>query len=144
VGVPNMFGLIQGEANAIAPGKRPLSAMTPTIVTKDGQLFLVTGSPGGPTIINTVLQVLINMIDFHQTIQEAVDAPRVHHQWLPDKVRLEHGGFPDDVVEALRARGHVIEWVDAMGDAHSIMIEPKTGVRLGGVDPRRNGSALGY
>lgn len=144
VGTPNMFGLLQGEANAIAPGKRPLSAMTPTIVTKDKQLYLVIGSPGGPTIINTVLQVLVNVIDFNRTIQEAVDAPRIHHQWMPDKVRLERDGFSDDVVEALKARGHAVEWTEAMGDAHGIMIEPKTGVRLGGADPRRNGLALGH
>ncbi|MBI1745690.1 MAG: gamma-glutamyltransferase [Acidobacteria bacterium] len=143
-GNPNMFGLVQGEANAIAPNKRPLSAMTPTIVTKENRLFLVTGSPGGPTIINTVLQVLINVIDFKRTLQEAVDAPRIHHQWLPDRLSLERGGFPIDVVDALKGRGHTIEWVDAMGDAHSIMIEAETAVRLGAADPRRNGLALGY
>src|SRR5439155_23398227 len=83
-GVPNMFGLIQGEANAIAPRKRPLSTMTPTIVLKDGKLFLAIGTPGGPTIANTVLQSLVNMIDFGMNLREAIRAPRVHHQHLPD------------------------------------------------------------
>jgi gamma-glutamyltranspeptidase/glutathione hydrolase len=143
-GTPNMFGLVHGEANAIAPGKRPLSAMTPTIVTKDGKLVLVTGSPGGPTIINTVLQIILNVVDFKMTIQEAVDAPRIHHQYLPDVVVHEKVGFPVDVLDALRARGHKLERQDKIGDAHSIMIDEKTGVRLGAPDPRRDGAAIGY
>ncbi len=81
-----MFGLIQGEANAIAPRKTPLSSMTPTIVLSDGKLFMVVGSPGGPTIINTVLQVILNVMDFHMNVQEAVDRPRIHHQWMPDTI----------------------------------------------------------
>src|SRR5262249_25328010 len=88
VGVPNAYGLIQGKANAIAPGKRPLSAMTPTFVTQGENLILVIGSPGGPTIINTVLQIVLNIIDFGFTVQEAIDAPRFHHQYLPDELRL--------------------------------------------------------
>ncbi|MCV4753693.1 gamma-glutamyltransferase, partial [Escherichia coli] len=86
-GVPNMFGLIQGERNAIAPKKRPLSAMTPTIVLRpDGSFYFTVGSPGGPTIINTVLQVIVNIIDHGMNIQQAIDAPRIHHQWLPDEL----------------------------------------------------------
>ncbi len=143
-GSPNAYGLIHSDANAIAPGKRPLSAMTPTIVTRDGKLFMVLGSPGGPTIINTVLQTLLNAIDFKMTIQEAVDAPRIHHQWIPDRLVLERAGFAQDVIEALRARGHRIEGRDSIGDCHAILIDPKSGVRLGAADPRMDGRAIGY
>ncbi len=143
-GVPNAYGLIHGEANAIAPGKRPLSAMTPTIVTRDGKLFMVLGSPGGPTIINTVLQVLTNVVDFGMNVQEAVDAPRIHHQWMPAVLTMERTGFADDVVQALRARGHVPAMRGTIGDCQAIMVDPKTGVRLGAADPRADGVALGY
>ena len=143
-GAPNRDGLVYGEANAIAPRKRPLSSMTPTIVTRDGKLFLVVGSPGGPTIINTVLQTLLNVLDFHLTVQEAVDAPRMHHQWIPDRVVLEEKGFAADVVDALRARGHAIELRRSIGDCHAILIDPETGVRLGAADSRNDGKALGY
>ena len=143
-GSPNAYGLVHGEANAIAPGKRPLSAMTPTIVLKDGQLFLVLGSPGGPTIINTVLQTILNVIDYRMTIQEAVDAPRMHHQWIPDKLTLERTGFAQDVQDGLKSRGHTLAVRGTIGDCQAIMIEPKTGVRLGAADPRNDGLALGY
>ena len=143
-GVPNAYGLIQGEANAIARGKRPLSAMTPTFVVRDGKLFLVIGSPGGPTIINTVLQVLVNVVDFGLTIQEAIDVPRFHHQWLPDELRMENQGFSEDVAKALEARGHRLAFRGFMGDAQGIMLEPKTGMRLGASDPRGDGQTLGY
>jgi len=143
-GVPNSYGLIQGEANGIAPGKRPLSAMAPTFVFRDNRLFMVAGSPGGPTIINTVLQTIINVIDFKMTIQEAVDAPRIHHQWMPDKLVMERIGFADDIVQALRARGHNVELRGMIGDCQSILIDPKTGVRLGAADPRLDGMAIGY
>jgi gamma-glutamyltranspeptidase/glutathione hydrolase len=143
-GTPNKYGLIQGEANAIAPGKRPLSAMTPTIVLRDGKLFLVLGSPGGPTIINTVLQTLLNVIDYRLSVQEAVDAPRVHHQWMPDRLVMESAGFSADVLDALRARGHAIEFRRSIGDCHAIMIDPATGVRLGAADPRSDSRAIGY
>jgi gamma-glutamyltranspeptidase/glutathione hydrolase len=143
-GAPNKYGLIHGDANAIAPGKRPLSAMTPTIVLRDGKLFLVLGSPGGPTIINTVLQTLLNVIDYHLSVQEAVDAPRVHHQWMPDRLVMESAGFSADVLDALRARGHAIEFRRSIGDCHAIMIDPATGVRLGAADPRSDSRAIGY
>jgi gamma-glutamyltranspeptidase/glutathione hydrolase len=143
-GVPNAYGLIHREANSIAPGKRPLSSMTPTIVLKGPELFLVLGSPGGPTIINTVLQTLVNVIDFKMTIQEAVDAPRIHHQWIPDRLVLEKSGFARDVVDALRARGHEIAVRTSIGDCHAIMIDLETGVRLGAADPRADGRAAGY
>jgi gamma-glutamyltranspeptidase/glutathione hydrolase len=142
-GAPNMYGLIQGPANAIAPNKRPLSAMTPTIVLKDGKLFLVLGSPGGPTIITTVANVLLGVVDFGMNIQEAVNAPRFHHQWLPDSLRLERG-FSPDTVKLLEGMGHKLQRAGYWGEAECIMIDEKTGERLGGADPRSNSKAVGY
>lgn len=142
-GFPNSAGLIQGESNAIAPGKRPLSSMTPTIVTKDGELFLVTGSPGGPTIINTVLNIILAVVDYKLNVQQAVDMPRFHHQWMPDKVRVERVGFSPDTLAILRARGHEFDEREKWGDAHSIMIAPD-GTRLGAADPRLSGRAVGF
>jgi len=143
-GVPNAYGLIQSDANAIVRGKRPLSAMTPTFLLREGKLSLVVGSPGGPTIINTVLQVIVNVVDFGMTIQEAIDAPRFHHQWLPDELRMEIHGFSDDATKALEARGHRLAFRGFMGDAEGIMLEPKTGMRLGASDPRGDGQTIGY
>jgi gamma-glutamyltranspeptidase/glutathione hydrolase len=145
-GTPNLFGLIQGERNAVAPRKRPLSAMTPTFVLrKDGSLWFAVGSPGGPTIINTVLQVVTNVIDFDMNIQQAVDAPRIHHQWLPDELVYEPYGLSADTVRALEERGHKLTARPRyMGDAQGIMIEEKTGVRLGASDPRGGGEPVGY
>ena len=145
-GTPNMYGLIQGERNAVAPRKRPLSAMTPTIVLrKDGSLWFTIGSPGGPTIINTVLCVITNVIDFDMNIQQAIDAPRIHHQWLPDELTGEPYGLSGDTQRALIARGHALAKQRTLGDAEGIMIEENTGVRLGGTDPRRSdGQAIGY
>ena len=145
-GTANMYGLIQGERNAVAPRKRPLSAMTPTIVLrKDGSFWFTVGSPGGPTIINTVLCVVTNVIDFGMNIQQAIDAPRLHHQWLPDELVGEPNGFSGDTQRALTARGHTLAKPKYLGDAEGIMIEEKTGMRLGATDPRRSdGSALGY
>jgi len=144
-GVPNAYGLLQSENNAIAPRKRPLSAMTPTIVLKDGKLVLAVGSPGGPTIINTVLQVLINVLDFGMNIQQAIDSPRIHHQWMPDEIRWERFGLNKDTRAALEKRGHVFsERPTLLGDAEGIMIEPKTGMRLGASDPRSGGVPVGY
>jgi gamma-glutamyltranspeptidase/glutathione hydrolase len=145
-GTPNMFGLIQGERNAVAPRKRPLSAMTPTFVLrKDGSLWFTVGSPGGPTIINTVLDVITNVIDYGMNIQQAIDAPRIHHQWLPDELVFEPYGLSGDTQNALLARGHKFAKPRYLGDAEGIMIEEKTGVRLGATDPRRSdGLAVGY
>jgi len=143
-GTPNMFGLLGGEANAIAPGKRMLSSMTPTILVKDGKPLLVVGSPGGSRIITTVLQVVLNVIDFGMNVQEAVDAPRFHHQWLPDEIRIEHLGFPVDVRRALESMGHTVVERENMGDVHAIWIDPATGVRYGASDARHDGRALGY
>ncbi|MFQ5928954.1 MAG: gamma-glutamyltransferase [Acidobacteriota bacterium] len=143
-GVPNTFGLIQGKANAIAPRKRPLSSMTPTLVKKDNKLFMVLGSPGGPRIINTVFQILLNVIDHRLDIQEAVDAPRIHHQWLPDELVAELGALVRDVEIALQEKGHKIVYRDRIGNAHCIMIDPETGIRLGAPDPRSDSKASGY
>lgn len=145
-GVPNAYGLIQGERNAVAPRKRPLSAMTPTFVMrKDGTLWFAIGSPGGPTIIDTVLQTIINIVDHDMNIQQAIDAPRIHHQWLPDEIVYEPYGLSGDTVRALLSRGHkLIEKPRYMGDAQGIMIEEKTGIRLGASDPRNDGTPVGY
>jgi gamma-glutamyltranspeptidase/glutathione hydrolase len=142
-GVPNAYGLIQGPANAIGPGKRPLSAMTPTIVLKDGQPFLVLGSPGGPTIITTVANILMGVVDFGLDIQEAVNAPRFHHQWLPETVLAEDRLSPD-TLEILRAKGHKITMRHFWGDGECVAVDPKSGERLGASDSRNNGKALGF
>jgi gamma-glutamyltranspeptidase / glutathione hydrolase len=145
-GTPNLYGLIQGERNAVAPRKRPLSAMTPTFVLrKDGTLWFAVGSPGGPTIINTVLQVITNVVDFDMNIQQAIDAPRIHHQWLPDEIVYEPLGMSADTSRALESRGHRLTARPRyMGDAQGIMIEEETGVRLGASDPRQAGEPVGY
>ena len=142
-GVPNIYGLIQGPANAIASGKRPLSAMTPTIVLKDGKLFLVLGSPGGPRIITIVANSLIGVVDFSLDIQEAVNAPRFHHQWLPDEILVEDRLSPD-TMNVLRSKGHKLDVKHFWGDGECIMVDPKTGERLGASDGRNNGKAVGY
>lgn len=143
-GVPNAYGLIQGPANAVGPNKRPLSAMTPTIVLKDGRLFLVLGSPGGPRIITTVANILMGVVDYGLTIQEAVNAPRFHHQWLPDSIRMEKVGFSPDTLKLLSDRGHKLDFTGYWSDGECIAIDPKTGERLGGSDGRNNGKAVGY
>jgi gamma-glutamyltranspeptidase/glutathione hydrolase len=145
-GEPNMFGAIQGEPNAIAPGKRPLSSMTPTFVVRpDGTLYFALGSPGGTTIPNTVLQVISNVIDHGMNLQEAIDAPRLHHQWVPDEIRDEPRGLSGDTRRALEARGHKFTTtLENMGDVQGIMIEEKTNVRLGASDARQDGAAIGF
>jgi gamma-glutamyltranspeptidase/glutathione hydrolase len=142
-GVPNSYGLMQGEANAIAPGKRPLSTMTPTMVVKDGRLLLVLGSPGGPTIITTVANVLINAVDFGEDIQRAVNAPRFHHQWMPDELSVEAWQLSPDTLELLEKMGHKIKRTGSWGDAECIAID-KNGERLGASDGRNGGSAVGW
>jgi gamma-glutamyltranspeptidase/glutathione hydrolase len=144
-GVPNQFGLVQGERNAVAPGKRMLSAMSPTIVTDSaGKLFMVLGSPGGPTIITTVFQTLANVVDHGMSLGEAVAAPRVHHQHLPDEIDYEPGGLPESVVEELRKMGHVVsEDGELSGDVQAIRVRGD-GTFEGFSDPRRKGKAIGY
>jgi gamma-glutamyltranspeptidase/glutathione hydrolase len=144
-GVPNAYGLIGGEANAVKPGKRPLSSMSPTIVLKDGKPFLVTGSPGGSRIITTTLQVISNMIDHGMNVAEATHAARIHHQWLPDEIRVEDGDLSRDTVAALEAKGHTIAVKSVMGSTQSIHVDTDKGLLLGASDPRRTGSAtVGY
>ncbi|MEO8449226.1 MAG: gamma-glutamyltransferase, partial [Gemmatimonadota bacterium] len=139
-GETNEDGDIGTEPNRIRPGKRMLSSMTPTIVTKDGKLLLVTGSPGGRTIINTVLDIVLGVTAFHLSAREAVDAPRLHHQWLPDITFLEAGAVPVDVVETLRQMGHTVKFGGPQGDGHSIVIDPATGIAYGANDRRSKDS----
>ncbi|MGA7523170.1 MAG: gamma-glutamyltransferase [Acidobacteriaceae bacterium] len=143
-GVPNMFGLIQGPANSIAPGKRPLSSMTPTIVLRDGKVAYVLGTPGGGTIITTVANIFISAADQGLNIQQAVDAPRFHQQYLPDTVMLERG-FSDQTLNGLRAMGYNLRIGRHWGDGECIAVDPKTGELSGGQDHRHNyGKAAGY
>ena len=143
-GVPNaLFGLIQSDANAIAPGHRPLSSMTPTILLRDGKLSFVTGSPGGPTIISATLLSVINWMRLGMDAQAAINAPRFHHQWLPDQIFMEED-FPESTQKALEARGFVVKRRGHIGLVNAIGIDAKTGERLGAADPRDKGSAVGY
>ena len=148
-GVPNAFGLVGGAANAPGPDKRPLSSMSPTIVLKDGKPVLVTGAPGGSRIITTVLQVVVNALDGHKTIGDAVAAPRLHHQWWPDEVVVEQN-FPADRIRALTALGHKVTIGPLFGSAHSIEVTPRgphrrrrpagAGGCRGGILSRRGGT----
>jgi gamma-glutamyltranspeptidase/glutathione hydrolase len=141
-GTPNMFGLVQGEANAIAPGKRPLSSMTPTIITKDGRLFMIVGGPGGGRIITSVLQTIVNVIDFGMNVRDAVDSPRFHHQWLPDAITAEPG-FSPDTLRILREKGHKVDSSSSVARVFAIVVQPD-GWLSGAADGRRYGKAAGY
>ena len=144
-GLTTSEGLIGTPPNLASPGKRMLSSMTPTIVTRDGRLVLVTGSPGGRTIINTVLHTILNVVDFGMNVQEAIDAPRFHHQWLPDVVRYERRGLSPDTLALLEARGHRLQAIGAQGAAHAIAFDPETELLLGAADRRReDAAAVGY
>jgi gamma-glutamyltranspeptidase/glutathione hydrolase len=176
-GSPNMFGLIQGEANSIAPHKRPISSMTPTIVLEnvpasasrtgsagettpnpeskgtspesqvpgpEQQVRLVLGSPGGATIINTVLQVLLNVVVYRMDVLAAVTAPRFHDQWMPDKLEVERTGFSADTLEKLKQAGYKLEFTGGLGDCEAIAVDPHNHWRFGAADPRRDGKAAGY
>src|SRR5262249_43043777 len=134
-GVTDRAGTIGTEANTIAPGKRMLSSQTPTIVARDGKVLLVTGSPGGRTIINTLLCVVLNVLEFGRDVQEGVDAPRLHHPWFPDEAVFEGGGKAA-VLERLRAMGHTVRQGKRQGDAHSIWVDPRTGAYRGAADRR--------
>jgi len=156
VGVKNFYGLLQGEANAVAPGKRPLSSMTPTIVLRDGRPFLLAGAPGGPTIITSVLQVLLNVIDFEMPLVLAVDAPRFHHQWQPDQIYHEPFLASPDTFQMLEAMGHTLALrrlypnqiaaaARYFGDAQCILVEPESGLLLGVNDTRsQSAGAVGF
>ncbi|MGA2371120.1 MAG: gamma-glutamyltransferase [Candidatus Korobacteraceae bacterium] len=144
-GVPNMFGLLQGPANTIGPGKRPLSAMAPTIVLKNGKLFLVLGSPGGPTIITTVANTLMGVVDYGLNIQQAVNAPRFHDQWMPDEILVEATGISPDTLGILEHMGHKIKMARGYwGDSECIAVDEKTGELLGASDGRNEGKAVGF
>jgi gamma-glutamyltranspeptidase/glutathione hydrolase len=143
-GVTDRKGAIGTPANTVAPGKRMLSSQTPTIVTKDGKVVLVTGSPGSRTIINTVLCVLVNVIDFDMDVRAAVDAPRMHHQWLPDQVLFEKAKDRPELVAQLRKLGYVVVPKAVQGDAHTIWVDPRGGRYVGAADRRINGKAAGY
>jgi gamma-glutamyltranspeptidase/glutathione hydrolase len=142
-GVTDRTGRIGTPPNNIAPGKRMLSSQTPTIVARNGKPVLVTGSPGSRTIINTVLCIVVNVLDFGMDVQAAVDAPRMHHSWFPDELKLEPMEGHDDLIAKLKEMKHSIGF-SKQGDAHSIAIDPKTGVFRAGVDKRIHGGALGY
>jgi gamma-glutamyltranspeptidase/glutathione hydrolase len=140
-GVPNMFGLIQGEANSVQPGKRPLSSMTPTIVLRGGQLYMVVGAPGGARIINGVLQVILNVVDFGMTVQEAVDQPRLHHQWVPDTLYLEKG-FSPDTRSLVEQMGYKLANTASVASVEAILIDG--GWLQGAQNGRSAGKATGY
>ncbi|XZN91446.1 MAG: gamma-glutamyltransferase [Microcoleus sp.] len=142
-GVPNLFGLVGGDANAIASGKTPLSSMTPVIVTENGKFRLAVGSPGGSTIITTVLQILLNVLVYDMNVGEAVSAPRIHHQWLPDRLMLERGGFDGATLDQLRRRGHQIQQRESWGNANAIVVTPDDSLE-GAADPRSEGVARGF
>jgi len=140
-GSPNLFGLVQGEANAIAPGKRPVSSMTPAILLRGGKLYMVIGAPGGSRIVNGVMQAILNVVDFGMNLQDAVDAPRFHHQWMPDQISLEKG-FSPDTVELLKSKGHKIAPIEGVARVEAILIEG--GWLQGATDGRGSGKAAGY
>ena len=143
-GVPNAFGLVQGKANQVEPGKRPLSSMTPTVVLKDGKVFMVTGSPGGSTIISTVLQSILNVTQYGMNVQQAVNAPRMHHQWYPDQVNVEPGLLTPQVRQQLEQAGYHFHTVNSWGANEAILVDPSGG--LDGANDRRRpaGLAAGY
>jgi gamma-glutamyltranspeptidase/glutathione hydrolase len=153
VGVPNLYGLVQGEANSIAPGKRPLSSMSPTIVTKDGKTVMVVGTPGGSRIITAVLHTMVNVIDYGMNVQEAVDAPRFHQQWLPETTNMDTFGISPDTRKILEGYGHKFAGPQPANHVAAILVgapslegKPVGKNRYYGAnDPRRNtGLALGY
>ena len=142
-GIPNAYGLIGNTANAIEPNKRMLSSMSPTIIhDPDGDLLLVVGSPGGSTIITTTAQIIMNVVDFNMTIEEAVEMPRFHHQWLPDAIQIEKLGFSHETITSLEDRRHMIKYRTSLGEANCI--EVRDGLIYGAADSRRNSSAIGY
>ncbi len=143
-GVPNQYGLIGSEANSVQPNKRMLSSMTPTILLKDGKFFMAVGSPGGSTIITTVLQIIINVVDFDMNISEAIGVPRFHHQWLPDRIDYEKLCLVKDQIETLKNKGETIGHVRSLGRAEGIIFDNKNKIYTGATDPRGYGLAIGF
>ncbi|MDB6157802.1 MAG: gamma-glutamyltransferase 1 [Gammaproteobacteria bacterium] len=145
VGAPNLYGLVQGTSNAVGPNKRPLSAMAPTMVLKNGKLWLVLGAEGGPTIITSVANIIVGMQDYGLDVQEAVNAARIHQQWLPDHIQLEPHRISTDSIRLLKSAGNRLAPSDIVGDSECIEVDPTTGERLGASDARNeNGKAIGY
>lgn len=143
-GIPNQFGLTGSEANKIEPEKRMVSSMSPTILLKDNKPFLIIGSPGGSTIATVVLQVLMNVVDFEMDIQQAIDMPRIHHQWLPDQIDYEKFGLTVDVINALKKKGHNLGFGRTLGRVEGIIADYKNNLFYGATDPRGFGAAVGY
>lgn len=142
-GTPNLYGLVGGKANAIEPSKRMLSSMTPSILEKDGKLFMVVGTPGGSTIITSVFQAILNVVDFGMTMQEAVAAPRFHHQWLPDQIDYEPNAISENVRETLKQKGYKLKERKPYGRVEGILVN-KDGTYQAGADPRGDDKAVGY
>jgi gamma-glutamyltranspeptidase/glutathione hydrolase len=142
-GVPNMYGAVGGEANKIEPGKRMLSSMTPTIVERDGKLFMIVGSPGGTTIITSVFQTIVNVIEFKMNLQQAITAKRFHSQWLPDNIQMEEDAFDEQTIATLQKMGHIIVPVKELGRVDAILVMPN-GTLEGGADPRGDDTAIGF
>ncbi|MGV0922186.1 gamma-glutamyltransferase [Empedobacter tilapiae] len=142
-GTPNLYGLVGGKANAIEPSKRMLSSMTPSILEKDGKLFMVVGTPGGSTIITSVFQAILNVVDFGMTMQEAVAAPRFHHQWLPDRIDYEPNAISENVRESLKQKGYTLKERKTYGRVEGILVNAD-GTYQAGADPRGDDKAIGY
>ncbi|HEY9084598.1 MAG TPA: gamma-glutamyltransferase family protein [Candidatus Tyrphobacter sp.] len=144
-GEPNMYGLVQGERNEVAPGKRPLSSMAPTIVTRNGHLVMVTGSPGGSRIITIVVETLLDVLEHRMNVAQAVDAPRIHVQWFPDEIQYEPGALDEETMQRLRTDGYTLHEFSSWGSAQAIVVNPRTHALEGGSDRRQSsGAALGY
>ncbi len=143
-GEPNQFGLIGSEANKIEPGKRMQSSMSPTIILKDDKAFMLIGSPGGSTISTVVIQVILNVLDFGMDIQQAIDMPRIHHQWLPDEVNYEKFGLSLDVIQSLQNKGHIFGGIRILGRCEGIVVDFENEIFFGATDPRGYGAAIGF
>lgn len=143
-GEPNQFGLIGSEANKIEPGKRMQSSMSPTIILQDNKTFMLIGSPGGSTISTVVLQVILNVLDFGMDVQQAIDMPRIHHQWLPDEINYERFGLSLDVIQSLQNRGHIFGGIRTLGRCEGIVVDFENEIFFGATDPRGYGAAIGF